>query len=122
MTQTQHTPGPWYISRSRIKNNILVCHGDADTFAPIVCEVYNDEARHTLNTAANATLIAAAPDLLAALSLIADRFETANAAGESLVIHYDGLTARALRAALQARAMTSPDCRLDSTRQTALED
>ena len=75
MTDT-HTPGPWRVSGCHLEQprseniHLLVEHGDESTSAPLIAEVYMDSDR--LPTAANAKLIAAAPDLLEALEKLAD--------------------------------------------------
>lgn len=69
MSKAQHTPGPW-----ESNNNGLVygqVSGDGDE-APLICDVIDDEAHRVLGIMspveeANAMLIAAAPELLAAL-------------------------------------------------------
>jgi len=66
----QHTPGPWRISGCRHANlsgpdDLLIEHGDEETFSPCIAQIYSDGGR--LPIAANAALIAAAPALLEAL-------------------------------------------------------
>ncbi len=60
---TEHTPGPWHVSQWAN----FVRKADGDWPAWNICEL-NDAVG---NMAANAHLIAAAPDLLAALESIA---------------------------------------------------
>ena len=59
-----YTPGPWTVSGCRSDQGLLIEHGDAETFSPIIAEVKSDGARLPLT--ANARLIAAAPELLEA--------------------------------------------------------
>lgn len=63
-----HTPGPWRVSKCRLGNKLLIEHGDADTMSPIIGSVYLDEGR--LPQTANASLIAAAPELLTELKML----------------------------------------------------
>ena len=63
-TKAQHTPGPWRISECQLGNKLLIEHGEDTILSPIIGSVYSDEGR--LSQMANARLIAAAPDLLAA--------------------------------------------------------
>jgi hypothetical protein len=58
MKKTQHTPGPWHIGR-RTRNPAIYSHDGAEIAEMLT--VTNDDWRD------NARLIAAAPDLLAAL-------------------------------------------------------
>lgn len=61
---TKHTPGPWRVARK--VSNCVVARGGLDIIAQ--CDTIGEETRDTEN--ANARLIAAAPDLLAALEFI----------------------------------------------------
>jgi hypothetical protein len=63
MKKTQHTPGPWQFNEYPHYTDFTIW-GDGGTF-PVVTE-FDDRGNHTVTTA-NARLIAAAPDLLAAL-------------------------------------------------------
>lgn len=60
--KTQHTQGPWIITNGRC------IYGSGDFIKPFVASVEDDH--NDAETAANARLIAAAPDLLAALQAI----------------------------------------------------
>lgn len=65
---TSHTPGPWFIARyDSVRAHLS--EGDSGKYAPVAdcvaSRTVNDATR-----AANARLIAAAPDLLAALERI----------------------------------------------------
>lgn len=88
----QHLPGPWLASRNYagaifIESARPVRLNTTTAGTPLVCEVYaHDDAEH-FSGAANAQLIAAAPDLLKALQAVvcvADRatveFDAARAA------------------------------------------
>lgn len=63
----QHTPGPWHIdgcvTGDDVKNNIYAANGDR---VAVVCE-YGPQSEMPHAQQANTRLIAAAPDLLAAL-------------------------------------------------------
>lgn len=66
MSDAKHTPGPWLVDRDpRIgmawNNHIVDQHGNA------VCFMAHSNGRDTERDEANASLIAAAPDLLEAL-------------------------------------------------------
>ena len=65
---TQHTPGPWTIKffRSIEPNHALICAEDWHDFASVVVRFCGDDTDDATGLA-NARLIAAAPDLLAAL-------------------------------------------------------
>lgn len=71
MTNTQHTPGPWYIGKDfsdqgrHIYAEKKVRHEDGDEWHPLIASTDDDE--RLVNWQANAVLIAAAPDLLKAL-------------------------------------------------------
>ena len=76
-TQTKHTPGPWIVTGSRKKSNfdewvrIEVCAKGPKT----VCEFHADPEKpeDCAEMAANARLIAAAPELLDIVKDLADR-------------------------------------------------
>ncbi len=65
---TNHTPGPWVIQRSRTirPNYAWVCGQDWHELATVVVRSPGDK-KDDATGLANARLIAAAPDLLAAL-------------------------------------------------------
>jgi hypothetical protein len=63
MKNTKHTPGPWQFNEYSHYTDFTIWGGDGSF--PIVTE-FDDRGDHTVTTA-NARLIAAAPDLLAAL-------------------------------------------------------
>ena len=65
------TLGPWKLERDRA--NSLSLYGDDDTF---IGEVYLDQDEPSQEETANVLLLAAAPDLLAALRWIADHGDT----------------------------------------------
>ena len=78
-----HTPGPWTLADNR---HAVVIESNANDFRGLSCEVDKDDYDHA-TAMANAHLIAAAPDLLAALIgvvRVADRatveFDAARAA------------------------------------------
>ena len=60
MTNTQHTPGPWAIEPDALGESSIVTDNGGT-----IADVYG-------RNPANARLIAAAPDLLAALQAVAD--------------------------------------------------
>lgn len=67
-----HTPGPWHVD-PRSPDTVLdvMPDGDEDNGAILIAD-----CAHTENACANARLIAAAPDLLAELRMIADVLHT----------------------------------------------
>lgn len=69
-TITQHTPGPWIIQRSRTirPNYALICGQDWHDLANVVVRFSGDKGDDDTGLA-NAALIAAAPDMQAALKL-----------------------------------------------------
>ena len=103
MTNTQHTPGPWAIGRDGYNPDKI--YADQDTVAAVfglplhstIGDVRGDN--RWAQGLANARLIAAAPDLLAALQRVVDR--ATHAKPDSC-----GQEMRAIRAALvdEARA------------------
>lgn len=73
MSGAQHTPGPWTIEQYGAGDSLVV-HSDADTR---VCFMATPGLLGSLpNIKANARLIAAAPDMLAAIKVV-DDVETA---------------------------------------------
>lgn len=84
MTEAEHTPGPWFAvfalcrdegiviprvaSQLTIKSQLEYASGDAHSF---VCQTFSDGFHDEDQDIANAHLIAAAPDLLAALEMYA---------------------------------------------------
>jgi hypothetical protein len=75
---SKHTPGPWDASRWR------VCAEPGGNIK-VICDTANNKASRTEENAANARLIAAAPDLLAACrSLLAQlEFECGDLVSEA---------------------------------------
>jgi hypothetical protein len=74
---TRHTPGPWHVGTLPPPEWRYVCSDNGDTIAAVaewdgfdlVQEFCADQAR------ANARLIAAAPDMLAALNVVAAQLD-----------------------------------------------
>ena len=68
---SKHTPGPWYIGKDTGDQNRhiyaeqMVCSDDGEEWHPLIACTDDDE--QLIDWQANARLIAAAPDLLAAL-------------------------------------------------------
>lgn len=62
-TRRQHTPGPWVEARHGAERYVV----GNDTFSSVVCQIRVYLADEISESFANARLIAAAPDLLAAL-------------------------------------------------------
>jgi hypothetical protein len=79
LTPIKHTPGPWRVGGHPRDNSGTAWHEiltDADEFGPsYVCQAMEQDAR----------LIAAAPDLLAALRMAVARIEVANAEGNPIL-------------------------------------
>jgi hypothetical protein len=68
MSKEKHTPGPW-VATDEMANDRSICVGDAAVWGPdgdMVADVHGNLALEG-DAVANARLIAAAPDLLAAL-------------------------------------------------------
>lgn len=101
-TKTEHTPGPWHtvpvgLVEGRARVQIMASsRWIADAVATI---------RYASEAEANARLIAAAPDLLAALEAAytvirdAEAFQTATSAFEGHLEHAEGLAYAAIRKA-----------------------
>ena len=62
---TKHTAGPWKIMRNVVDNDIAII-GNNYLLAEVFEKVLNDKLLRKYEVGANARLIAAAPDLLAA--------------------------------------------------------
>ncbi len=75
--KTTHTPGPWYRETGdEVDTRIVADNWDADDSDPgywVIAEMAKQEG-HDEEARANARLIAAAPDLLAALSVLEASF------------------------------------------------
>jgi hypothetical protein len=74
MSDTKHTPGPWEAEPHRLdKGRWVICSSASESPAGLVriaeSEAY-DHPQYCEEGAANARLIAAAPDLLAACELV----------------------------------------------------
>lgn len=69
MTQAQHTPGPWTVNGAEIE--ALVDPENSQTYYASICQL-SDGWAETIG-GANARLIAAAPELLAALQEVTNR-------------------------------------------------
>jgi hypothetical protein len=69
MSETEHTPGPWGIERTATTLWVGPMRRDGSKCADVVCHFDVDSLtpEATKRNTANARLIAAAPDLLAAL-------------------------------------------------------
>jgi hypothetical protein len=73
---TQHTPGPW-INRVGPSADLIIEGSSEALFPPMVATVSGwHESGHQIEALANARLIAAAPDLLAALEVCAELLAT----------------------------------------------
>ena len=65
MTQAAHTPGPWHVGD---RNALLGTYiRDANGFCVAITNTPNNQRAYYIDEAANARLISAAPDMLAAL-------------------------------------------------------
>jgi hypothetical protein len=62
----QHTPGPWHLNEKLSRHNTALIYGPDDY---LIADAGRIQKRSENETKANAALIAAAPDLLAALKL-----------------------------------------------------
>lgn len=80
MTNTQHTPGPWIVGARYSGNKVEIANASYDK---VICTVWTHQFQGSTFEpdkqfqplpygAANARLIAAAPELLAALQAVAD--------------------------------------------------
>jgi hypothetical protein len=68
----QHTTGPWDVATGHGWNYAMVGPADADHYVAAVYGLTKDESNDREVQEANARLIAAAPDLLAALTELQD--------------------------------------------------
>ena len=75
----QHTPGPWFIDDDIVVNNGIAVRSEDYG----VAKVWNYWAGEAATNKANARLISAAPDMLAALKLARDALG-ANAARDAV--------------------------------------
>lgn len=111
-TQVKHTPGPWEMQpdqRHHEDEMPITAHGPG---GPVVCTVWpmgedfdepeDDSTWQPVNMLANARLLAAAPDLLAALEFIVNDVPEP---GEDAQLTTDGYN-RACAAILKARGET----------------
>ena len=64
---SKHTPGPWTITTGAEGNTLVTSPHDKDGIDDDVCLVYGGNDKDPETMGANARLIAAAPELLAAL-------------------------------------------------------
>ena len=64
MSETKHTPGPWSYGPSTLYDRGFYINHSRDTND--IATTVNSRVRHVAETEANARLIAAAPELLAA--------------------------------------------------------
>jgi hypothetical protein len=81
---TNHTPGPWQVNSN---DPLHVCDADGESrgCSPIAFVQVGNDGRWTAR--ANARLIAAAPDLLAALQHALERFEAIPAHRDEMGIY-----------------------------------
>ena len=87
----KHTPGPWKAPKPTIGDNNCLYIGDA-TGNYDICEIKTAFAPSEEQARANASLIASAPELLAALEMVLD------ANGDLYVIDFDMLRAAVAKA------------------------
>lgn len=73
---TNHTPGQWVLTTGSDDERIVTSTWDADGLDDDVALVYGGNDDDPVTREANAHLIAAAPDLLAALELALYDFDT----------------------------------------------
>lgn len=74
------TPGPWRVSSATLGQKLLIETGDENTLSPIIGSVYSDEG--SLPLKANASLIAAAPDMHTVCELVVNVFSDATPPAE----------------------------------------
>lgn len=67
----KHTPGPWRADSSENNAGVEESWGDVMAVGFAVATIWQDTERLDIEASANASLIAAAPDLLAACEMIA---------------------------------------------------
>lgn len=111
--KAQHTPGPWISYPSPKGHAINIYDGrDGTPFEPLaivqLTEKREGGIRFTDERQGNASLITAAPDLLAALQNCLSAFETHYVAGEKLSDHYTGRIERARAAIAKAKGEEVP--------------
>lgn len=71
MTQIKHTPGPWQVNETNKPSMLSISKPDIEwAIASLYCDPMSEEME------ANATLIAAAPQLLEKLSILITAIET----------------------------------------------
>ena len=96
-TQTKHTPGPW---QAMLSGNVVyewTPPGGRSISCKIVARTTNHNAAPDTEEAANARLIAAAPELLEALKLAEERIVELSAWAK---IEAEGQTIAEIRAAI----------------------
>jgi hypothetical protein len=94
--ELKHTPGPWHVDQQNVHvGQVCTCHGD---MPGTWFEVWSANWGEGINQKANAHLIAAAPDLLEALKILATQAESHGAEG----VYWD--KARAAIAKAEGRA------------------
>ena len=73
MSTTKHTPGPWTIGSSDVQPiGLAICHGLSERKHSTIARFVKRGVDSYTELHANATLISAAPELLAALQRLAD--------------------------------------------------
>ena len=78
MNEPKHTPGPWMIDRHADNGELVVrCHSDKKIVANCQTDFYSSGSREKLmiEIQANAQLLAAAPEMLEALSRCKNELE-----------------------------------------------
>lgn len=101
-TNTKHTPGPWAITRYSTSDGQLRIVTDDNQALPLASVNYGDGITMK-TTAANARLIAAAPDLLEALKKVLAFAE----APVSMSADHDGILAEVRAAIAKATGKTA---------------
>ena len=82
---SQHTPGPWYVTGDNIHAGYTTPGGDrVDRWVATISAGQNDKPR--MVDYANARLIAAAPDLLAALERASTFIASSGCAGSTHMV------------------------------------
>jgi hypothetical protein len=99
MSETKWTPGPWEIRRSKLATDGAFDYAVSAGDVPVIAEAFGRDAHGGWPPAeANAHLIAAAPDLYAALVAALEYvalYESEHMSNKALAVHQKGRAALA---------------------------